>query len=553
MIFQSYNGTSLAGSKSFDAPGTGYVATAAYIGVIAIVLAVLGVALRRRRPVVIAFVAVGVVMGAVVYFPPLVSLLNQLKVVGEVRWVRAVQVMVFALAILAGVGMDVLVRSKDNRTVRYWLGGGFAGVGVVLLAVWAVGRGHLPDLEAAIRNRSFSWPAAEVVVGLVVFGFLVLMSRRLRIHGPVNDPLLADPSRLAGAVLLICSTGFLVSVGAPWWSSNTTYLKPTSSEVDLQKAVGSSLVGFGISSCLVPPTLGIQANVNIAYGVHEFDSYDPLTRKALYRNWAKLTGNYPLPIGPSGIPDAELSMFCPIVKTSAAARLFGISYVLEPHGKPGPAGSVFDTTVGTEDLYRIPGASLATVTPIPASGSLPGEGRRPAGGGDLPEPFVLEADHTRLQPTGPPPAPHRCSRMACVDRWPTTAPAELRRRDAAGPDTTRHPYDRAPLLAGDIHRRHRGGRGHRCRSRALPGFRIETPPASEEEGTIRCPCGALTFGTASKPGITVLQIVTSDPVTEWMRVQAHRPTSRAFGATSARRQGPRPARSPCTPPPRCPG
>ena len=369
IIFQSFNGSPVKGSAAFFAPTFGYVETSAYVGVIALVLAVVGVALSRRRPAIIALIAVVVVTCGLVFLSPLVSFLNQLPLFGEVRWIRAVQVLVFALAILAGVGMDVLVRSPDNRAVRNWLGGGFAGVGVILLGVWAFGRGHLSWLEAAIRNRSFVWPAVEVGIGLAVFGFLLAMSRFRQGRGLGHGPL-GNPSRLAGVVLLVCSTGFLVSVGAPWWSSGTTYLKPTPSERALQKAVGSSLVGFGNSSCLSPPTLGIQANVNIAFGVHELDSYDPLTPRNLFTSWTLLTGHYPRPTGAYAVY-VPLSMFCPVVTSTADARLFGISYVLEPHDKSGPPGSVFDMKVGRERLYRIPGASLATLTPIPASGALP--------------------------------------------------------------------------------------------------------------------------------------------------------------------------------------
>ena len=107
-------------------------------------------------------------------------------------------------------------------------------------------------------------------------------------------------------------------------------------ETALQKAVGTSIVGFGTSSCLLPPTLGIQANVNIVYGVHELDVYDPLTPQQLYTSWTDATGRYPLPIGPSGIPEAEITMFCPVVRTTATARLFGVGFVLEPHRPKGP-------------------------------------------------------------------------------------------------------------------------------------------------------------------------------------------------------------------------
>ena len=51
-----------------------------------------------------------------------------------------------------------------------------------------------------------------------------------------------------------------------------------------------------------------------------------------------------------------------MIKTTDDARLFGIGFVLEPGGSPGPPGSVFDKKVGSEELYRIPGASVATLT-----------------------------------------------------------------------------------------------------------------------------------------------------------------------------------------------
>jgi hypothetical protein len=53
------------------------------------------------------------------------------------------------------------------------------------------------------------------------------------------------------------------------------------------------------------------------------------------------------------------------------ARRWGVSYVLEPRGAPGPVGGVFDTRVGDEDLYRIPGAARATLTPVLRGGRLP--------------------------------------------------------------------------------------------------------------------------------------------------------------------------------------
>ena len=371
-VFQTFNGTSLAGSRSFDAHGLGWVSTADYVGVIAVVFAAVALITVRRRPALVAFAVVVVVAGCLVYLAPLVSFLNKLPGIDEVRWVRSIQVLGFGVAILAGAGLDALARSHGGRKVRNWMGAGFGAAAVLLLLVWAFGRGQLPPLDATIRSRSFVWPAAEAVLGLVVFGILVLMRNR----GPTGGGsgswprLLGDPSRVAAMFLTVSSTAFLVAVGASWWSSNTTYLAPTPAVTALQQAVGTSIVGFGTSSCLLPPTLGIQANVNIVYGVHELDAYDPLTPQLLYTAWTDSTGRYPLPIGPSGIPEAEITQFCPVVSTTAAARLFGVEYVLEPDGANGPPGSVFDKKIGDEELYRIPGASAATISPLD-HGSLP--------------------------------------------------------------------------------------------------------------------------------------------------------------------------------------
>lgn len=100
------------------------------------------------------------------------------------------------------------------------MGAGFGVAAALLLAVWLFGRGHLSPIDAPIRERSFIWPALEVVVGLVVFGFLVVMGRRTAPEGSKTSRLLGSPSRAAAAFLLLSSTVFLVALGASWWPSN---------------------------------------------------------------------------------------------------------------------------------------------------------------------------------------------------------------------------------------------------------------------------------------------------------------------------------------------
>jgi hypothetical protein len=52
------------------------------------------------------------------------------------------------------------------------------------------------------------------------------------------------------------------------------------------------------------------------------------------------------------------------VTTSELGRLYGVGFVLEPPGAPGPKGAVFDERIGDERLFRIPGAAAATLTPV---------------------------------------------------------------------------------------------------------------------------------------------------------------------------------------------
>ncbi len=60
-----------------------------------------------------------------------------------------------------------------------------------------------------------------------------------------------------------------------------------------------------------------------------------------------------------------------MIRSAAQARTLGVSFVLEPRGTPGPRGTVFDAAVGDEDLYRVPEAALATLTPLTPSGRFP--------------------------------------------------------------------------------------------------------------------------------------------------------------------------------------
>jgi hypothetical protein len=382
VLLQGFDGLPVAGSRWFGYVG-GYSETAAYVGVVALALAVTALAVRGRRPEVIAFGVLCAGMVVVAFVPPAVAALYRLPIVGTILWQRAILPLAFGLAVLAGVGLDAVVRDWGSRTVRRRLGWSFAGVAVVIAGLWLFYRGSLPPDEAALRSDAFIWPLVGIVVGLAVVFALAWADRRLG----GRTLLRVTPGRLAGVVLLGCETAFLVASGAPLWTSSPTPYASTPALVALQRTVGSSVVALGQPLCFLPPGLGIPENAQVDYGVQELALYDPMIPSAYYSSWREVSTT------PPGVVDD--SVYCPGIATLGLARLYGVSYVVEPPGYPGPKGGVFVRTVGADAIYRMPGAAAATLTPLASGGRLPADsssGRPVAVGHPSPSSWRMTVD-----------------------------------------------------------------------------------------------------------------------------------------------------------------
>ena len=324
-------------------------------------LAVVAVAIRWRWRVVIAFAILALAMAVVTLFDPVVSFVGGLPLLGKVQWQLSLFPLDFAIALLAGIGMSVFVRSYERRDVRYWTGGGFAAAALVLILLWIFGRGHLPPNEAHIRAMSFVWPVVDTIVGIAIIVCLsVALKSAHQAQRMRSWPWLTMGQR-AGMLLLICETAFLVGAGALLWSSSSTPPHTTHAERTLASAVGTSLVGLGVSSH-VARNLGITPNDNIFSHVDEFIVYDPDLPYTYFTSWKTVTNR----------PGGYQYIFGPRITSSVVARRYGIAYVLEPDGSSGPPGSVFDRTVGAnETLFRIPGSARATLTPLRQNGAFP--------------------------------------------------------------------------------------------------------------------------------------------------------------------------------------
>ena len=90
-----------------------------YVGVITAVMALVGLAMRWRHAVVLGFAIVGVVTFGLVFVPPLASLIDRFPDAGTVRFYDALGPLTLAIAVLAGVGTDVITAlvSPASRSV----------------------------------------------------------------------------------------------------------------------------------------------------------------------------------------------------------------------------------------------------------------------------------------------------------------------------------------------------------------------------------------------------------------------------------------------------
>lgn len=361
-MFQTFWGLPIAGN--FFNPRGFYPEQWVWVGALAVVLAVVAVGVRWRRPEVAGLAVATVIAAAASVVQPVDTVLNKVPLIGHSWWSRSLIPLAFCLAMLAGEGLDAVVRRSDRRQALRWALGACGAIAVLLGVVWLVGRGSLSTHDARVRAESFVWPTVSIFVGFVAFGALALVERRSASDpGPRRASASRWPLGVAGA-LLVFQTVFLLVIDAPLPSSTSTPYQATRAVTVLQRAVGSSLVGLGEAKAGFGGLgLGFAPNTNIPFGIHQFAAYDPIEPTSWFNSWGATTHTSP------GV--AEVYYFIPGIESAKVARRYGVSYVLVPSGAAAPSGAVFDRNLGNEDLYRIPGAASATLVPTGEAAGWP--------------------------------------------------------------------------------------------------------------------------------------------------------------------------------------
>ena len=353
-----------------------YNETATYIGIIAVVLALVGVLIgvRGRRPAAIALAVVGVVLAAVEWVGPVSKLVNELPVLDLSNWLRAFMPLALVIATLAGIGTDGLLRKEADALDRIALGGAFGLAALLTAALWVFGRtaNNVPTYFRALveheHTASFLWPVIAIVIGLVVSGLLWWR-----------------PCWSTAGLSILIGTEVLSSLvaGSVLIASSPDGYPATAAVQQLQRIVGNARLGTGEAagagaSC----PLGILPDANILFGVHQVNMNEPIMPKKYYSTWEAQNHSVP--------GAATFSQFCPLITTAAQAWQLGVSYVLVSGGAPGPMGTTYitklrvpnphpslpgeTTTSNNEDMYFVPASGIVTLSTRP----LGGLARRPA-------------------------------------------------------------------------------------------------------------------------------------------------------------------------------
>ena len=362
---QGYEGLPIRGSTFF---GSGnYFETSAYVGVIALVLAVVALVACWRRPIVVGLGLAGLGCLAVIFrlgaHDPIQALVRSLGL-GSIAVQRALSLLGFVLAVLAGLGAELVLARLVERRVRRSLLAAVALVALVILAMWSrVGQAGasstcLGQLSAAscrsLRRSSLYWPSATLI-GLALLLGMYSAWPALRRIAP----------GLFGAAFLLGQSLFLLFAGVGINSYAGTDYPLTPAVSQLQSLLGGSLVALDGGNGACGPSssaacglrdwigVGLYPAMNLGYGIAELALHDPTAPQAYFSGW---------PVPNSGqISAGNLNLFAPDVNSVALARRYGASYVLVKPNLVAPSGmhkvAELATAAGAEGLYTVPGAA----------------------------------------------------------------------------------------------------------------------------------------------------------------------------------------------------
>jgi hypothetical protein len=419
LVAQGYNGLPLATSQfpqgTFFGP-VDYFETAAYVGVIALVLAATCIGLAWRRPVVIGLVACALGSALVAYDlgtgAPVQHLISSIGL-GNIALQRILSELTFAVAILAGLGLELLLRHWRKTQTRTVFAISIVLVAIVVGLLWAhshVGAvsvngqlGRLTSAQAtAVRRRSLYWPTFELALLVVAAVGISLLARTRSSMRRSSDRRMRT---LMGG-LVVLQAAFLIFAGVGINSYNVISYPMTPAVATLKRIVGSSLVGIdgpntpcGHQNLSSQPCglrawngVGLYPEVNIAYGIDEFALHDPIIPLAYFDSF---------PVKNDDRNSQGTNLFAPSINSTALARMYGIRYVIVRAPLPIPTGMHLIKTIAvtgtTVSIVSVPGSRRFSLGQTAArNGDAKGKsttGSKPASTSQQPHDQILRVAH----------------------------------------------------------------------------------------------------------------------------------------------------------------
>jgi hypothetical protein len=368
LFAQGYYGLPITGSVYFGTTKLptsipDYFETAAYVGVLAIVLVVVAFLVSIKRPIVVGFsvAALGCLLLAYrIGTPGLVQRLMGHVGLGSLVTSRSLPLLGFSVGMLAAIGLELVISRARDKAIRRALVVGVALCTAALgfLAVRSRG-GGLTALEETLRRQSLYWPVSSLIAFVLVS--VVLLDSRIALPGPLRR-LKSRPGVTLAALALLGQSAFLLFAGVGINSYASVEFPGTPGIAELAHYVGSSLVAIDdcVPTTQIPICLirgwngtGLYPEMNLGYGIDELAVHDPLAPAALFDSW---------PIANAGERAPGVNLFAPSVNTVALARLYGASFILVcPEATcPGvapPAGTTPVAKIDGDELVSVPGSS----------------------------------------------------------------------------------------------------------------------------------------------------------------------------------------------------
>ncbi len=171
LFAQGYDGLPTAGS-TWTGPANYYEATA-YVGIVALVLALFALLVAWRRPIVIALGGTSALCLVIIYGAPTQRLFTTLGG-GDIATQRMLPVLAFCIAVLAGLGTEALRRRWPERGAQRRLLASLVACGGVLVYLLLISDGTgVTPAELSARRLALLWPLLMVVGMAIVLALAI--------------------------------------------------------------------------------------------------------------------------------------------------------------------------------------------------------------------------------------------------------------------------------------------------------------------------------------------------------------------------------------------